>query len=257
MDDKGFSSVLESSRVLNRGVKFNALLAWSSIDDCASINANLFKPLRFNNGAVHEGDVTETDRERIRWATAISNVTFPPIIGVLTFGLINNAVSSGFYFVVLTLLTTLVAAVAPLIILIAWGRVRAHNPDTAARAGRGYWLLVSTASYFVGTAVLLLTRAPPLIAAVMFGYGAVTLVISLINLRWKISIHTMSVTVPTTVLVFVFGPWGLLCGLLLPPVIWSRVYLKKHTIAQAIAGALVGFVFMAPILFLLLPFGSL
>jgi len=48
-----------------------------------------------------------------------------------------------------------------------------------------------------------------------------------------------------------------LLGLLLPPVIWSRVYLKKHTVAQAIMGAVLGFVLTAVALSLLLLYAPL
>jgi hypothetical protein len=92
---------------------------------------------------------------------------------------------------------------------------------------------------------LLAGHAPLLTTVVMFGYFVGTLFLFFINLYWKISIHTMGIAGPTTVLVFVFGYWGALLGLLLPPVIWSRVYLKKHTVAQAITGAILGFVLTA------------
>jgi membrane-associated phospholipid phosphatase len=193
------------------------------------------------------------DRERHGWATAISNVTLPPIVASLTFALVNYAVSSGPSFVGLTLLTTLLAAL-PFGVVVVWGlRKRAHEIDVDEGAGRRHWLLFSTVSYFIGTAVLLLFRAPLLVAVVMFGYGAVMLIIFIINLRWKVSGHSMGIAVPTAVLTFVFGPWGLLFGLLLPPVMWSRVYLRKHTVRQVLAGALVSFVVMGLILVLLFP----
>ena len=117
-------------------------------------------------------------------------------------------------------------------------------------------LLVAAVSYFVGTVVLLLIRAPPLTTAVMLDYSVGTLFIFFANLRWKISIHTMGIAGPTAVFLFVFGPWGVLLGLLLPPVIWSRVYLKKHTIAQVLAGGLVGFVLAAFGLWLVLVYSA-
>jgi membrane-associated phospholipid phosphatase len=202
---------------------------------------------------VRESDVTKADRARRRWATAISNVTMPPIVASLTFVLVNYAVSGGLSFVALTLLTTLVAVLPFGVVTIGALSAGAHEINVDEGAWRRYWLLLSTVSYFVGTAVLLLIRAPLLVAVVAFGFGAVMLVIFIINLRWKISGHSMGVAVPTTTLAFVFGPWGLLCGLLLPPVMWSRVYLRKHTVAQVLAGALVSFALMGLILALLLP----
>ncbi|MGZ4908408.1 MAG: PAP2 family protein [Halobacteriota archaeon] len=207
---------------------------------------------------MHEGEITEVDRKKHTWATAISNFTIPPLIAVLTFALVNCAVLRGLSFVALTLITTLFAAIMPLSILIIWARrIQAPDLDVPSRTERSHPLLIAAVSYFVGTAVLLLIRAPPLIIAVMFGYGVGTLVIFFINLRWKISIHTAGIAGPTAVLVFVFGYWGVLLGLLLPPVTWSRVYLKKHTVAQALAGALVGFVLTGLALWLLLAYSPL
>jgi len=51
----------------------------------------------------------------------------------------------------------------------------------------------------------------------------------------------MGVAGPTTAMIFAFGPVGSMLGLILPPVMWSRVYLKKHTVNQVIAGATLGF----------------
>jgi hypothetical protein len=68
------------------------------------------------------------DREKRTWAAAISNATIPPVIAVFTFALINYSQSSGLYFVALTFLTTLFAAIVPLSILIIWARrTNAHD----------------------------------------------------------------------------------------------------------------------------------
>lgn len=167
----------------------------------------------------------------------------PPIIALFLFTLVNYTRLRGVPFVALTLLTTFFAVLMPLSVLVIWTRrTHAHDLDVSAKADRSQPLLVATVSYFIGIAALLLVRAPLLTTIVMLGYAVGTLFIFLVNLRWKISIHAMGVAGPTTVLLYVFGAWGVLLGLLLPPVIWSRVYLKKHTVAQALAGALAGFV---------------
>ncbi len=184
--------------------------------------------------------------EKRAWATTISYITMPPIVALLMFALINYTVSKGLSFVALTLLTAFFAVLMPLSILIIWARrTHAHDFDIPGMADRSQPLLVATVSYFVGTVVLLSIRAPPLTNAVMLGYSTGTLVIFFINLRWKISVHAMGIAGPTAVLLFVFGSWGVLLGLLLPPVIWSRVYLKKHTLGQALGGGLAGFVLAA------------
>ena len=64
----------------------------------------------------------------------------------------------------------------------------------------------------------------------------------LITIKWKISIHTTGLTGPVAALIMLLGPIGALFGLLYPILIWSRFTLKKHTMAQAIAGGVFGLV---------------
>ena len=75
---------------------------------------------------------------------------------------------------------------------------------------------------------------------------------TVITLYWKISIHAVGVIGPTMALSYAFWPWGLLFILVLPPIVWSRYVLKKHTPAQLVAGALVGFVITGTVFLLLL-----
>ena len=203
--------------------------------------------------------VTVRDSKKRKWAVLISNVTIPPVIAVFMFSVINYALLRGFPFVAVTFITTLLAAILPLSVLLIWEtRTNAKfDLDIPARTDRNHPLLVASASYLLGTVVLVAMHAPLLTTVVMFGYFAGTLFLFFINLYWKISIHAMGIAGPTTVLVFVFGYWGVLLGLLLPPVIWSRVYLKKHTLAQALTGAILGFVLTAVMLSLLLRYAPI
>lgn len=203
--------------------------------------------------------VTDGDSNKRKWASFISDMTIPPVIAVLMFSLINYSLLRGFPFVAVTCITTLFAAIVPLSMLLLWEtRTKAKiDLDVPARTERGRPLLFACTSYLIGTAALVVAHAPLLTTVLMFGYFAGTLCLFFINLYWKISIHTMGIAGPTTVLIFVFGYWGVLLGLLLPPVIWSRVYLKKHTVAQAIMGAVLGFVLTAVALSLLLLYAPL
>jgi membrane-associated phospholipid phosphatase len=194
-------------------------------------------------GRMQNSRIIDAHNNKRKWASFISNVTIPPLIAVLMFGLINYSLLRGFPFVAVTCITTLFAAIVPLSTLLIW-ETRANakfDLDIPTRTERNHPLLFACASYLVAAVVLLAGHAPLLTTVVMFGYFVGTLFLFFINLYWKISIHTMGIAGPTTVLVFVFGYWGALLGLLLPPVIWSRVYLKKHTVAQAIMGAILGF----------------
>ena len=95
------------------------------------------------------------------------------------------------------------------------------------------------ASYIVGSVVLLLVRAPAIVTALMLCTAGNTLIMMLITLRWKISIHASGIAGPVTTLVYGTGAWAAVFFLLLIPVGWARVRLRAHTPWQILAGALV------------------
>ena len=66
-------------------------------------------------------------------------------------------------------------------------------------------------------------------------------VVMIITFKWKISVHTTGLSGPVGALILLLGPFGAVFGILYPILIWSRVLLKKHTLAQAICGAAQGF----------------
>jgi membrane-associated phospholipid phosphatase len=97
----------------------------------------------------------------------------------------------------------------------------------------------AAASYLAGSSALLLFKAPTIIIALMLCYAGNTVIMLLITLRWKISIHASGVAGPTTALVFSIGWWAAAFFILLIPVGWARMQLRAHTPWQIFAGALV------------------
>jgi membrane-associated phospholipid phosphatase len=111
--------------------------------------------------------------------------------------------------------------------------------DVSERQERTRPLVGAAASYLAGSGVLLLLRAPTMIVALMLCYACNTVIMMLITLRWKISIHASGVAGPATALVYSMGAWAAVFFILLIPVGWARVQLKAHTPWQVFAGALV------------------
>ena len=94
-------------------------------------------------------------------------------------------------------------------------------------------------SYLVGSGVLFLVNAPPIVTAFMLCYAGNTMIMMIITLRWKISIHAAGIAAAATGLIYAIGVWAALFFTLLLPVGWARVYLKAHTPLQMLAGGLV------------------
>jgi membrane-associated phospholipid phosphatase len=72
-------------------------------------------------------------------------------------------------------------------------------------------------------------------------YSVNTIWLIAINKFWKISAHAIGMSAPIGVLFFVFGQPSLIALVLLLYIGWTRLYLKKHTISQIIAGSIFGF----------------
>lgn len=73
-------------------------------------------------------------------------------------------------------------------------------------------------------------------------YFAVTLGITIVSLRWKISVHGAGVGGPGTSLIYVYGPIALLVAIVWVSVIWSRITLKQHNLEQSLTGVLLAIV---------------
>jgi membrane-associated phospholipid phosphatase len=94
-------------------------------------------------------------------------------------------------------------------------------------------------SYLVGSLLFWLLGAPSIVTALMLCYAGNTILMMLITLRWKISVHASGIAGPTTALIENLGAWASILILLLIPVGWARMRLKAHTPAQILAGGFV------------------
>lgn len=98
--------------------------------------------------------------------------------------------------------------------------------------------LITILSYLFGVFILLVVKAPAQITALMACYFGNGIVLALITLKWKISIHSSGITGPITALVYLLGTKLLPLFFLLIPVTWARLELKAHSMLQLIVGAL-------------------
>lgn len=180
------------------------------------------------------------------FAEFISTIAYAPVISIPAFAIINYFLLNLYDFVIITTICAIFAGILPILLVLFLLKKRSNGKkidmDIPERTDRHYPLILVILSYIVGTIVLYALNAPAITTVLMFCYFSNTLILFLINLYWKISIHAMGVAGPITALIYVFGPFGAIFGLILPLVMWSRIYLKKHTIFQVIMGALLGLV---------------
>lgn len=184
---------------------------------------------------------------KLKLAELISTITNPPIICIPLFLIIciilsfENGVFNLSKFIILELISLVFASVLPMAIIITWAKILNTDKDISNRQDRFKPLIIGIISYFIGFLVSLYLNVDNLLTILLLCYATNTFIVMLITFKWKISVHTTGLSGPVGALILLLGPLGALFGLIYPLLIWSRVLLKKHTLAQAICGAVQGF----------------
>ena len=179
--------------------------------------------------------------EKRKIAETISTITQPPIITIPLFLIIcmvlsfENGTFSLSKFLTLELISLVFTSLLPMAIILLWAKRINTDRDISNREDRFVPLVIGIVSYFIGVLVSLILNADNFLTLLLLCYAVNTGVVLLITFKWKISVHTTGISGPIAALI-------LLLGVIYPIVIWSRVLLKKHTLAQAICGGVQGFI---------------
>ena len=189
---------------------------------------------------------------KLRLAKTISALTNPPIICIPLFIIIclTLSVDNLWQFPVLEMISLIFASILTMAIILYWAKKTGNDNDISKRQDRLTPLIVGTVSYFIGFLVSIFLGMNDFLTFLFLCYSINTFIVMLITTRWKISIHTTGLSGPVCALIILLGPVGAVFGLIYPVLIWSRVTLKKHTMAQAIAGGVQGFILTAVEMFL-------
>lgn len=193
-------------------------------------------------------------RFKEKLAHILSTLGNAPLISIFIFLVLDCYFLNGNDFINVTLVTMCFAVVIPSIIAYAWIKNKNLEIDMPHKEDRLYPLLWILLSYLLGVIILFIISAPPVITVLMFCYFSNTLVVLLISMFWKISIHAVGVAGPVAFLIYVFGYPGLIFLLFIPLIMWSRLYLKRHTLSQVTAGSVLGFLLTTVQIYLFLGF---
>ena len=175
-------------------------------------------------------------------ARAISNAGSPPVLTALAMGLTATTLSQprAWLWAVLYVLIAVLTPFLYLARLVRKGKVT--DLDVQLREQRKQPLLVTLACMGVAGLLLALGSAPSTLTVLAATSWLQVLTILGITLRWKISVHASAAAGAGTVIWALLGsPWPLFIGV--PLIAWSRVRLRRHTLLQTVAGALLGWAF--------------
>lgn len=180
-----------------------------------------------------------------RWVSILFDSSF---LSLIIFPLIGwrAAKGSGIGWALLALLILTGIPLA----YIVWGQKRGWVSDfeLSKREERPRFILVSLSSDLLALAILLLGGAPRLVWALALVYASLGLTMFTISNFWKISLHMVTVSGFSALLMMAFGNRVWWVWLSLPLVAWARYHRKKHTSAQLLAGAILGAAITAAIL---------
>lgn len=128
--------------------------------------------------------------------------------------------------------------IAALFVLVAAGRL--SDVEMRQREERGAVYLTCLISYVLGTLLLVAVGTSWPIWGFMALHVPNTLVVMLLNRRWKVSVHTTVISGLCAAGVIFFGPvaWPALGLLVLAA--WARWASGAHTVRELVSGALLG-----------------
>ncbi|MFE2865025.1 hypothetical protein [Embleya sp. NPDC059259] len=176
-----------------------------------------------------------------RFARTVTDVLAPQyiVVGLL---LLVGAVTDGWSGVGWAMWAILFTAVLPLaLVKVGIRRGRWADRHLSRRAQRMRVMPVVVALVAVGLTSMVVLGAPHDMVLLVVVMVVTLSVLTVVTSVWKISVHTTVMAGAITQTVYALSAWWTLAAVLVPLVAWSRVVLRAHTRAQALAGAMVGF----------------
>lgn len=173
-------------------------------------------------------------------AEIVSAVTRLPLLAVPLFFAVGVAVAgaAGLLWALLCVLLTSGLSLLYLLYLTGSGRVR--DPRSIPQSERVRPLRVVAVLHIAAFLFVTVLGAPAELRAVLLSYAIATVLFALLTPLTNLSLHAAGVSGAAVCLTLVFGGWGALSMLLVPPVLWARTVLKKHTPLELALGVLVG-----------------
>jgi membrane-associated phospholipid phosphatase len=183
-------------------------------------------------------------------ARFISNILAPTTISIPMILLVAfyhaSSVGSALAYGGLTLFFLSIGPFLYILIGVRLGKL--SDVDVSKRKERLGPFIFALLSICLGLIILLMISAPAALVTVLMMTAISGGIMMIITQWWKISIHASSLAGAATVLTALYGIIMLPCFFLLVLVCWSRVVLRRHTVAQVIAGSLLSIVLATLIL---------
>lgn len=183
----------------------------------------------------------------VRFARQVSNILSPAAVSVpLVLSVAFYRASSVLSALVYTVITLFFLSLGPFGYICLGVRLgKLSDVDVSKRSERVGPFIFGLLSIALGWFALIRLHGPDALITVLAITALSGLVMMGITLWWKISLHTSSLAGAVTILTMLYGVLMLPLFALVVLVSWSRVVLRRHTLAQTIAGSLAGIILTA------------
>lgn len=175
-------------------------------------------------------------------ARCVSDLLSPAVLGIpcLLLIVLASDVPGTYWFALQYFVVAIPLPVLYVLWLVKSGRVTDfHLPN---RRDRTAPFLVTIACGLGAVLLLFYFQAPTTFLAPVLTALAQTILLFAITVFWQISIHAATTSGLVTFAILAMGPGASVLALLVPLVMWARVYLGRHTLTQTVVGACLGIV---------------
>lgn len=185
---------------------------------------------------------------RLRAARLFTNVLNPFFVFTALYVLVAMSEASAAQATIYVAVELAAAAFVAGYVFLLRRRRRVGDFWISGRRQRLVPALVLLGAFGALLAALALLGAPETLFLTTLSMGLASAAIAATTLVWKASAHSAVAGHAAAAGLLVLGPPGLLFALTLPAVLWSRVAVGDHTLAQALAGAGIGAIFATALL---------
>lgn len=187
-----------------------------------------------------------------RWAFIISAVFTPPLVVALAILAIAFYYSDRYELFWMWAIIGIFLLIGPasLYVYLAYKRGKVSDINLSEREERLRPLVISLIGAMAVTWVLLNRDAPKPLVLIAITLLSELVIIIFVTVFWKISLHALAYSSAVTLLAYLYSPYAVILYGFLIPIGWARIYRKRHTFLQVLAGSFMG-LFTALAIFLL------
>lgn len=181
------------------------------------------------------------DRQ-LKIAYAISRI-FEPffLLGILGVVIIFSDYFIGFNRLGWAIGLVLILGVLPLTTLwLGVKKIKGIDIDFTKKERRTPFILIILFYWLMGMLLAWGLGSPKLILSILLVGVIMNLIVLIINFYWKVSNHSLAITVVIFFIIELYGWQYAWLFLSIPLVSWARWIQKKHTIGQLVGGVLLG-----------------